>query len=131
MLSIKFKSIGRGSKPHVLASAEIHLIRKNCQDVVAVLGATVLGNRTGELFLGFHNQVIPIGAVESPRYLPEIEFLQDLYRRICDTVIRAYQLYQVSQQSGRREAQHELRESASLKRTDSGFIAHGQVHRDR
>jgi hypothetical protein len=90
MLRIRVVSIGPGTKSHVLASCKLELTSEDGTDVVSIIDARVLRNRTGELWIGYHNQAFfePNG---SHRYVPTIEFSRSLTRRISAAVLDAYE----------------------------------------
>ena len=58
MLHVKVVDVGKGTKGHVLASCRVQLTSEDGQDVVAVLDARVLRNRSGELWVGYPSQSI-------------------------------------------------------------------------
>jgi len=89
MLKINVVSVGRGTKNHVLASCKVELTSEDATDVVCILDARVLRNRSGELWVGYHTQSLS-DLDGSQRYVPTIEFSKNLTRRISDAVLDAY-----------------------------------------
>jgi hypothetical protein len=89
MLKIRVVSVGRGTQSHVLASCKVELISEDGTDVVSILDARVLRNRSGELWVGYHNQSLS-RSDGSHQYIPTIEFSNGLARRISDAVLVAY-----------------------------------------
>jgi hypothetical protein len=89
MLKIRVVSVGRGTQSHVLASCKVVLTSEDGTDTVSVLDARVLRNRSGELWVGYHNQSLPRDD-GSHQYVPTIEFSKELARRISDAVLEAY-----------------------------------------
>ena len=89
MLKVNVVSVGRGAKSHVLASCNVQLTSEDGTDVVSILDARVLRNRSGELWVGYHNQSFS-DLDGFHRYVPTIEFSKNLTRRISDAVLDAY-----------------------------------------
>ena len=97
MLKINVVSVGRGSKNHVIASCNVQLTSEDGTDVVSVVDARVLRNRSGELWVGYHSQSIS-DLDGSQRYVPTIEFSKNLTRRISEAVLDAYNLQRGTRQ---------------------------------
>src|SRR6266480_2715926 len=104
MLKINAVSVGRGTKNHVLASCKVELTGEDGTDVVCILDARVLRNRSGELWVGYHSQLLS-DLDGSQRYLPTIEFSMGLARRISDAVLAEYELYRTSQRAPKIQAE--------------------------
>jgi len=98
VMKVNVVSVGRGTKSHVLASCSVQLTSDDGTDVVSILDARVLRNRSGELWVGYHSQSLS-DLDGSQRYVPTIEFSKNLTRRISDAVLEAYH----GQRGSRRE----------------------------
>ena len=96
MVKINVVSVGRGTKSHVLASCIVQLTSEDGTDVVSILDARVLRNRSGELWVGYHSQSLS-DLDGSQRYVPTIEFSKNLTRRISDAVLVEYECYRASE----------------------------------
>ena len=81
---------------HVLASCKVELTSEDGTDVVCILDARVLRNRSGELWVGYHSQSLS-DLDGSQRYVPTIEFSKNLTRRISDAVLVEYECYRASE----------------------------------
>ena len=90
MLHIAVTNVGRGTKGHILASCRVQLTSEGGKDVITILDARVLRNRSGELWVGYPSQSIQAfdGA---QRYVPVVEFSRELQRRISDAVLAEFE----------------------------------------
>jgi hypothetical protein len=89
MLKVKVMNVGKGTKGHILASCRVQLSSEDEKDVVSILDARVLRNRSGELWVGYPSQSIQ-GFDGAQRYVPTLEFSRELQRRISDAVLEEY-----------------------------------------
>jgi len=90
MFEVKVTNVGRGTKGHVLASCRVQLTSEDGLDVVSILDARVLRNRSGELWIGYPSQSIQ-ASDGSQRYVPTLEFSRELQRRISDAVLTEFE----------------------------------------
>src|SRR5258708_30670615 len=90
MLKINVTNVGKGTKGHILASCRVQLTSEDGKDVITILDARVLRNRSGELWVGYPSQSIHAfdGA---QRYVPTLEVSRELQRRISDAVLAEFE----------------------------------------
>ena len=90
MLHIAVTNVGKGTKAHILASCQVQLTSEDGKDVITILDARVLRNRSGELWVGYPSQSVHAfdGA---QRYLSILDFSKELQRRINDAVLAEYE----------------------------------------
>lgn len=93
MLHIAVINVGRGTKGHILASCRVQLTSEDGKDVITILHARVLRNRSGEMWVGYPSQSVHAfdGA---QRYLPTLDFSKELQRRISDAVLAEFERVQ-------------------------------------
>jgi hypothetical protein len=89
MLKIHVVSVGRGTRGHVLASVKVQLTSEDEKDVVRILDVRVLRNRHGKLWVGYPNQAFP-APERKFKYVPTIDFSDELAQRISESVLDAY-----------------------------------------
>src|ERR1700732_2899745 len=87
-MQVKVMNVGKGTKNHVLASCKVQLSDE--QDVITILDARVLRNRSGELWVGYPSQSIQ-AFDGSQRYIPILEFSRELNSLISDAVLAEFE----------------------------------------
>jgi len=89
-MQIRVMNVGKGTKAHILASCRVELSSEDGKDVITILDARVLRNRSGELWIGYPTQSMR-DFDGAQRYIPTLEFSKELNRRISDAVLAAFE----------------------------------------
>src|ERR1700676_5401429 len=93
MLSIMVENIGRGTKPHILASCQVTLTSEGDGDeleLIKIVDVRVLKNRSGELFIGYPTQDTKDWEGVW-RHSLVIDFSRELKKRISDAVLAEFE----------------------------------------